>query len=178
MQGGSVNPYDLFEILAREHADMLSVYLRCIVRDNADVDDIFQETMLVAWKRLPDFDRSRSFGPWLRGIAGRIVMAHRREAARAPFLCDEGVLERLGNVLTKIRSQPGDTLDERLAALRECMGDLPEQARSTVQLRYEQKLSRQEIADELTLPVETVKKRLQRARAQLLDCIQRKLDTP
>ena len=30
--------------------------------------DLFQETMVVAWRRLDDFDHTRPFGPWLRGL--------------------------------------------------------------------------------------------------------------
>jgi len=47
---------------------MLTVFLRSRVNDEAAVDDLFQETMLVAWKRLDDCDLSRPFGPWLRGL--------------------------------------------------------------------------------------------------------------
>ena len=63
-----------FEILVRENTRMLTVFLRSRVKDEAAVDDLFQETMLVAWKRLDDCDLSRPFGPWLRGIAHRLVI--------------------------------------------------------------------------------------------------------
>ena len=69
-----------FEILARENARMLTVYLRSIVCDDSTVDDLFQEAMVVAWKRLDECDLSKPFGPWLRGIASRLVMAHYRMA--------------------------------------------------------------------------------------------------
>ncbi len=44
----------VFEILVRENADMLVTYLRAMVWNAAAVDDLFQETMLVAWRRLGD----------------------------------------------------------------------------------------------------------------------------
>ena len=56
----------LFETLVREHADMLTVYLRAALGDVPEVDDLFQETMIVAWRRLDDFDQTRSFAAWLR----------------------------------------------------------------------------------------------------------------
>ena len=58
---------DVFAILVREHADRLLAYLRATVPASS-VDDLFQETVLVAWRRLPDYDRARPFGAWLRGI--------------------------------------------------------------------------------------------------------------
>ncbi len=60
-----------FEILMRENSRMLLSYLNCVVQDVASVDDLFQETMVVAWRRLGDCDLSVPFGPWLRGIATR-----------------------------------------------------------------------------------------------------------
>ena len=33
--------------------------------------------MLTAWRRLGDYDHTRPFGPWLRGIATRLVLRHR-----------------------------------------------------------------------------------------------------
>ena len=63
-----------FEILARENSRMLTAYLRTVVADEAVIDDLFQEAMIVAWRRL-QCDLSRPFGPWLRGIASRLVLA-------------------------------------------------------------------------------------------------------
>ena len=55
-----------FEILVRENSRMLTVFLSTRIREQAVIDDLFQETMLVAWKRLPDYDLDRPFVPWLR----------------------------------------------------------------------------------------------------------------
>lgn len=73
-----------FEILVRENARMLTTYLRSLVHDEAAVDDLFQETMVVAWRRLDECDLSRPFSPWLRGIASRFVMAHYRKRKQQP----------------------------------------------------------------------------------------------
>ena len=42
----------VFEILVRENEAMLMTYLRAAVRNQAVVEDLFQETMLVAWRKL------------------------------------------------------------------------------------------------------------------------------
>ena len=46
----------LSEALVREHADMLTLYLRAALGDVPDVDDLFHETMIVAWRRLDELD--------------------------------------------------------------------------------------------------------------------------
>jgi len=165
----------LFGILVRENAAMLMVYLRSAVRDPAVVDDLFQETMLIAWRTSDRFDQSRPFGPWLRGIAAKVVLAHRRQAAKAMPVCNEAMLEQFETRLAAIQQQPGDTFDEKLDCLRRCLEQLPELMRETIRHRYTMRLSRAETASRLNTTVEVIKKRLQRARSALLDCVLRKL---
>lgn len=168
-------PRDAFERLIREHADMLLVYLRCAVRDPILVDDLFQETMMTAWRTLDKFDRQRPFGPWLRGIAAKLVLAQRRKEARRWVLCEEQVLEHLEARMSEFQQLPGDRLDEQLDCLRECMRQLPERYREVVELRYREGLRGAILADRLEISSEALKKRLQRGRARLLACVQRKL---
>jgi RNA polymerase sigma-70 factor len=166
---------ELFEILVREHADMLLVYLRTAVRDPTAVDDLFQETLIVAWRTLDRFDRERLFAPWLRGIAARLVLAYRRKSAAAPVVCDAAMLEHLDHRLTALSQRSGDTLDEKLDCLRDCLEKLPGEYREAVQLRYLNELPSETLAERLQLSMEALKKRLQRGRARLLDCLTRKL---
>ena len=163
----------LFETLVREHADMLTVYLRSALGDVSDVDDLFQETMVVAWRRLDDFDHTRPFGPWLRGIARRLLQAHhRKESLRRST---QATLDRLDERLTQVSNQPGDTWKDKLDILRACVQSLPEHYRAVVTYRYFQEKAIDQLAQTLTLSVAVVKKRLQRARALVLDCMERKL---
>lgn len=163
----------LFEALVREHADMLTVYLRSAVGNSADVDDLFQETMVIAWRRLDDFDQTRSFGPWLRGIAKKLVLAHHRNAPRR--MCVPLVLDRVEARLDQLTSRSGDTWDEKLDVLRACVDNLPDPYRRAVGLRYFQQKAIRQVSESMGLSPDTVKKRLQRARSLVLDCIERKL---
>ncbi|MGE3167163.1 MAG: RNA polymerase sigma factor [Planctomycetota bacterium] len=166
---------DLFEILMREHADMLLAFLRSSIRDPHAVDDIFQETMVVAWRRLDDFDRTRSFGKWIRGIAGKLVLAHFRKLGNRPALLDETTLDWLDSRFARVQSAPGDTLDDKLAVLRDCIASLPDEMRSTIEARYFHQRSLPEIVEWLHVSLDSVTKRLYRARLQLESCLDRKL---
>ena len=163
-----------FEILVRENTRMLTVFLRSRVKDEAAVDDLFQETMLVAWKRLDDCDLSRPFGPWLRGIAHRLVMAHYRRQNRRPLALPDEVLELVDEHFENIQAQPGDTWDDKVSALHECLETLPEKHRVVVQGRYLEDEPAKSVAERLGISLEACKKRLQRARAMLADCLKRK----
>jgi RNA polymerase sigma-70 factor (ECF subfamily) len=166
---------DLFEILVRENADMLTAFIRSSVRDPVMVDDLFQETMLVAWKKLDAYDKERPFGPWLRGIAVRLILAYRRKSAKGFALCNAEVLEFLESRHEALGRQRGDTLDEKLECLRDCVQALPSRYRVAIELRYGQEMSSVPLAERLGISTEALKKRLQRGRARLLDCLKRKL---
>lgn len=165
----------IFEILMRENSDMLLSYLRAGVRDSNVADDLFQETMLVAWKRLADFERSRPFGPWLRGIAGKILLSHYRRQAKQERALDGPALEWLDSRFAAIEQQQGDTFSEKLSALRECVASLDEKYRKPIQLRYQQNLPLEEIVESMSIALGTLKKRLTRSKSKLSDCLERKL---
>lgn len=130
--------------------------------------------MLAAWRNIDSFDRSRPFGPWLRGIAAKQVLAHYRQSSKACIYCDEIVLEQLEARLETIHHQAGDTFEEKIASLRECMSRLPPNYRSVITARYSEGYKGQSLADHLHLSLENVKKRLQRGRQLLAECLERK----
>ena len=92
--------------------------------------------MIVAWRRLDECDLERPFGPWLRGIASRLVLAHYRKQKTAPVLLDQAVLQAVDRHFENINQLAGDTWDDKVAALRECIDALPERQKSVIGGRY------------------------------------------
>lgn len=153
---------------------MLTAFLRTAVPASA-VDDIWQETMLTAWRRWDDFDRSRPFGAWLRGIASKNVQAWYRRNSKDHVACDLQTLDYFSETFSRIHNLPGDTFDEKLTALRQCIEALPDNYQQTIRLRYEEELMPADVAQRLKRGTETVKKQLLRAKAMLLQCINQKM---
>lgn len=166
---------DVFEVLVRENSGMLTAFIRASVTQKTAVDDIWQETMLTAWRRWNDYDRARPFGAWLRGIASRNVLAWHRKSVREPVKCDEATLEYFSQSFANIQHLSGDTFQEKLDALRVCIEALPADYHDVIRLRYEEGLMPAAVADSLSLKTETVKKQLQRAKALLHECITLKI---
>jgi RNA polymerase sigma-70 factor (ECF subfamily) len=125
-----------------------------IVRDAAVAEDIAQEAFLAAVRTLDRFDRRRPFAPWFH----RIVVNRAIDAVRARKLRGEvgdDAIER--GVAAR---QPSSELsDETIAAL----GDLPDEQRAVVVMRYLLEYTPGEIARALDLPRGTVNSRLRRA---------------
>lgn len=164
----------LFEILIRENADSLTAFLRASLYDESAADDLFQETMLIAWRKIGQYDRSRPFGAWLRGIAKRLVMAHCRRSAREVATADEQLLDHLDERMAQVDRRPGDTLDEKITASRDCIARLAPLYREPLDLHYREHRTTEWIAQHMASTRDAVQKQLQRARAQLAECLERK----
>ena len=166
---------DIFEILMREHAEMLLAFVRSSVRDPHAVEDLFQETMIIAWRRIDDFDRNRSFGKWIRGIAGKLILAHFRKAGKIPLHCDAVTLEWLKSRFERVEKLKGDTLSVKLDLLKDCIASLSDDNRKTIEARYLELNSLEQIVTRFDIPLQTVKKRLYRAKIQLEACLNKKM---
>jgi len=171
-RGASPDAADVFAILVREQAERLLAYLRATVPPSS-VDDLFQEAVLVAWRRLGDYDRSRPFGAWLRGIARNLVMDHLSRLGRERPT-DDALLDAIER---RAREHDGADREEfraRLERLDECVAALPEEYRSVIHHCYRLDAPLARIAAQAGASVEAIKKRLQRARGMIAACMERK----
>lgn len=135
---------------------------RSIVRDAALADDVVQETMVKAWRALPEFDGDIPRA-WLMRVAHNTAISllrTRRDHLRDASDFDH-VVERAGG--------PATTTVDRAALdqLWEVLAGLDETSRALVVMRELSGMSYDEIADALDLPMATVKTRLFRARRAL-----------
>lgn len=165
------NAKAIFEILVRENTDMLMAYLRSTVDDSSSVDDLFQETMIVAWRRIQDYDRSRPFAPWLRGIARMLVLAHYRTLSKSPIWHNTEVLDTIESRFQEFLTQNGRTFSEQADDLLNCMKRLSSALKQIVEMLYARDMSPTQVATALNEQTTTVRKRAQRARAQLYECM-------
>jgi RNA polymerase sigma-70 factor len=165
-----VGSREVFEILAAQNADMLVSYLRSLVRSPDALEDLFQETMLTAWRKLPDFDRTRAFGPWLRGIAANKVRQHRDRSRRDLAHCDDTVMKAIEQRFATV--PPDGGLHRMVEALLECVQKLPDKLRHAVEFVYRRGLGIRAAADTLDASEEAIKKRVQRGRKLLAECVQ------
>ena len=150
---------------------MLTAYLRSLIGDDSSVDDLFQQSMLVAWRRLPDYDRTRPFGPWLRGIAQRLVLEHRRRSMSRPAVLDPQVLAELDMRFDDLVGSRGDSFRDRAERLLNCLAKLPEAMRHAIEMIYSRGMLISAAAEALNASEEALKKRVQRGRQLLAVCI-------
>ena len=167
----SQSAHAVFEVLVHDHADMLECYLRAVLPRGSSIDDLFQETMMVAWRRLADYDRSRPFAAWLRGIARTLVMEHARKGMRRPVTMDPVVLAAIDERFDMLAQAPGDSFGERAGRLVQCLAKLPQAMREAIDAVYARGLSLAVAAQVLNDNPEALKKRVQRGRRLLAVCM-------
>ncbi len=131
---------------------------------NAQVaEDAAQETFLRAWQHLAEYRSQGTLRSWLYRIAINAALDMlRREAKLSPDDVDD---------LQLPDSKPGPeaalVASEQATLVRQAVNTLPPASRAVLVLREYQRLSYQEIATALDIPMGTVMSRLNYARSQL-----------
>lgn len=150
---------------------MLLAYLRAHTGQAATADDLFQKTMLEAWTHLERLDPDRPAGPWLRGIARNLMNSQRRDEARQWRRLDKLAALRLDQHFDHVDHEPQLEFREVMDALLDCLEGLAPRYRGPLEHCYWGGLPIKEIAVRVGVTLEACKKRLQRGREMLRDCM-------
>lgn len=139
-----------------------------LTRDEADADDVVQETYLRAYRSWHTFIMGTDCRRWLFTIC-RNVFLRSRERQRPTVDIEDGELDALaaGSVYSAARERGYDDLYARLdigPALREAIDELAEPFRSAVILVDVEDLSYESAAEVMGVPIGTVRSRLFRGR--------------
>ena len=162
----------LNDLMAR-HGQRLLAYLLRLVSNEAEADDLAQETFVRIFQNRARFRPSAKFSTWLFAIATNLARDRLRWRARHPhvsFETDDAEPERgLNQTLPAYDPSPAETLEisERAAAVRRAVSALPEELRLPLVLAEYEEQSHAEIAAVLSCSAKAVEMRLYRARQQL-----------
>ena len=161
----------LFERIMRRHNQRVFRAARAIVRDDAEAEDVMQETYTRAFAHLGQFRGDAQLGTWLVRIAVHEAFARVRRQRRLAPLPPGDDMEALP---MPDRAMPIDPEREANNAelrrlLERAIDDLPETYRTVFVLREVEGLSTATTAECLGVSEEVVKTRLLRARTRLRD---------
>lgn len=153
-----------------QHQQDLRAFLGSVVRDRSAVEDLFQEISLVLWQSFSNYDPSRPFGAWARGIAVKKVLQGREKSRRLPLSFSPRSIQAVLDAYARAEELAPDPTD-----LRDCISKLPPRSQSLLALRYERSFKLGEIAEEVGSTLDAVHKMLSRIREVLQECLHRKL---
>lgn len=158
----------LFSRLMREHHRDLLVFAGAATRNSDAARDIVQEALVSAWKKFDEFEKKRDFGAWVRGIVRFKTKDWFRRQNRQP-VSDSDLVELEIDLNAWRDSLPADTTI--FEKVEECIGKLPGNFKAAIRSFYFEDRSGEEAASTLNISPSNLRKRLERARALLHDCI-------
>jgi RNA polymerase sigma-70 factor (ECF subfamily) len=151
-----------FARLCERYYPALVATAHSVLMDGHMAEDVAQEAITEACRRLRSLRRPERFGPWLGAICRNIArdalrdLCRRRRAAGA-----YAVPER-------------DCDPEESAVLAEALASLPEHLRQVVLLRYSNELTYEQMSQVLDLSEQAINGRLRRAKKRIARFMQAK----
>lgn len=161
---------DLVALIHKHQAGVWR-YLRALGCDPAQADDFTQDTFLAMFQREFQELSDSATAAYLRKIAYSLVVSAKRRSSRVVSVENMDEFEEVWT-----RWVGDDQGDELLDRLRTCLTGLTDRARMALQMRYRDKSTRLTIADALGISEHGAKNLMQRAKKQLRECIESKLD--
>ena len=158
--------------LISEHQAGVWRYLRAIGCDQSLADDLTQETFFAVLRRPFVQVNSNATTSYLRRVAYHLLVSYRRRQKKIMVTSD---LEQLDCQWLRWAGADGNG-NELTDRLSECFGRLTERAQRSLKLRFTEAASRETIAKELGITEHGAKNLMQRAKAQLKQCLDEKLN--
>lgn len=151
-------------------------FIRAIVRNTHDAEDLFQEIAAIIMEKSEQEKEIRNFRAWSKEIARRHVLAffRKKKTRKNRYLPGDEMAELIADLHT--RHSPGkEVLTREYDALRRCMQQLSGWKKQLIQLRFMEDKSFRQIALTVSRKQTAVRKSLYRIRLALVDCVDRKL---
>ncbi len=163
-------PQETFEAEALGLIDRLYATALRLTRNEADAEDIVQDTYLRAFRSAGQFDPGTNLRAWLFTILHNVYLNRRRDEGRNPVAADSDVVDRAANLPGREVDPEQQLLQQaRAADVRQALDELPEAFREAVWLRDVEQFSYAEIARIVMVPMGTVMSRISRGRRLLHD---------
>jgi RNA polymerase sigma-70 factor (ECF subfamily) len=159
------------ELLSRHRQSIYHVIFK-IVRHPEEANDLVQETFMKAFSSLASYRFEYRFSTWLYKIAANNAIDHLRKRRIEALSLDKPLQTHDGEVSIEIpdwSNNPEEDLfrKRRAVTVKEAISTLPPKYKEVIVLRHQQDKSYEEIAEQLHVPVGTVKARIFRARELL-----------
>jgi RNA polymerase sigma-70 factor (ECF subfamily) len=175
---------DAFTTLVDRHQRVVYRLALRMLQNEAEAEEVLQETFLSAWDKLPNFRGDSAFGSWVHRIASNFCLMRLRRRRRAPdtvAFTEEATSDLPagprftpeGGYETPPASDWSMRADDALhnrqlrEALNAAIANLSDDYRVVFLMKDVDGLSNEQIAETLDLSVPAVKSRLHRARLAL-----------
>lgn len=164
---------EAFGLLVDKYQARVYGYVRRMLRDTEEAEDVAQEVFVKAFQHISRFDGRASVGTWLFKIASNLCIDRsRRKEKRPETVSFSGSAEReYDKPDGRWDPQASLVAGEMEKTIEAAIGELSDKLRSVLLLHDLEGLSYDEIAQAAGIPVGTVKSRLFLARTHLQNAL-------
>ena len=159
-----------FVQLLLQHEPQVRSFLRGLLPSWQDVDDVLQESGLIAWRKFAEFEEGTAFGGWFLTIARYEALAHRRRLAKSPLVFNEELWHLLAD-----EKDTNETSADYRRHLQDCLKKLaPEKREALLRVHVPGVLMR-DVAKQTGKTEQGFYKLIQRLRISLMECVTRSM---
>lgn len=164
-QTGDTEAYCL---LFRKYNRKLLYYLRRLLDEPADADDVLQDVWLSVLRQIGKLKEPRAFRTWLYRIARNHAISRLRKKRKTGNLTQAEEVELVDDV----ESVDDDVIQQYSAAsVHQALGKLGARHRDVLTLRFLEQLSYDEIANIVDCSVGTIRSRIHYAKKKLKEIL-------
>ncbi len=173
-----VGNLEAFGELVRRFRPAVRAVVMGIVRERESVEDVVQDTFLLAFKALPRLRDVDNFPPWLRAIARNRAIRYQQRENRTETrpIFDTFLLRESKAFDYAPADDPASILEqeESCREVRNALEKLPEEYQVVLRLRYWSEMPLKRMAEFLGISLSIVKWRLYKGRQLLKEHLERK----
>lgn len=165
---------ELYEILVRRNNQKLYRVIRSYIKDDAEVEDVMQDSYVKAFTKLYQFKLESTFSTWLIRIGINESLARLKEKGKLYHLNEQSDNLRSNTILEipdgkQLNPQDKMVHNEAKQILEKAIDSLDVKYKAVYIMKEVEGMSLKEISIALDLTVANVKVRLHRSKAMLKD---------
>ncbi|MDR2938010.1 MAG: RNA polymerase sigma factor [Prevotellaceae bacterium] len=159
-------------LMERHHAGVLRQLKKRLGNDE-DAEDIAQQAFAKAFENIHSYSPKYAFSTWVYSIANNCCIDFVRKRAKGSTVSIDKLVEDENFNAQNALPNPEENMiaEQDLVTAALLLEKLKPQYRRVVELRYLKEYAYEEIAEELKMPIGTVKTTLFRAKDQLMKMI-------
>ncbi|MBU4273298.1 MAG: sigma-70 family RNA polymerase sigma factor [Planctomycetes bacterium] len=161
-------PKDVLELFARYQRRLYS-YILSVLPNQADAEDVLQNTNIVVWRKFDQFHPGTDFRAWIFQICYYEICKFRSRQRPAGVSFSTELIDELSVEYHCYN----DLLEIRQAALPGCVEQLPAQDRDLMDAVYGREISVPCLAQQMNRKPTSIYRSLRRIRKWLYDCVER-----
>lgn len=146
----------------------LYAYIRSLVFNRSDAEDLLQEVAEVLWRKLDTFEPGTQFENWAFGVARNKVLNFQKKKGRERVRFSETFTATLADEAAAFAVNDAGLLD----SLEDCVAKLPEPHRDLLHRRYQPHATSRSVARALGRSESAVSRTLTAIYGLLMTCLE------